>query len=64
MRIPREDGEEGQSHSYLLQKVDAPKEVIGLLSGSMEGFLHSRIQSPLDDVSSARDIAPRRSLDQ
>ena len=63
MKIPRENGEEGQSHSYLLQKVDAPKEVIGLCSGSMEGFLHSCIQSPLDDVSFPGDIAPRRPHD-
>ena len=64
MRITREDGEEGQSHSYLLQKVDSPKEVIRLCSVSMEGFLHSCIQSPLDDVSFLGDIAPRRPLDQ
>ena len=39
--------------------------MIGLHSGSMEGFLHSYIQSSLDDgVSLHGDIAPRRPLDQ
>ena len=38
--------------------------MIGLCSGSMEGFLHLCIQSPLQDVSFLGDIAPRRPLDQ
>ena len=39
--------------------------MIGLCSGSMEGFLHSYIQSSLDDgVSLHGDIAPRIPLDQ
>ena len=39
--------------------------IIGLCSGSMEGFLHSYIQSSLDDgVSLHGEITPRRPLDQ
>ena len=51
-------------HPCLFHEVDAPKRVIGLHSGSMEGFLHSCVQSPLYDVSFPGDIAPRRPLDQ
>jgi len=47
MRTQREDREEGQLHSYPLQKVETPRKVIGLRSRSMEGILHSCIQSPL-----------------
>ena len=53
------------THPCLFYEVDAPKMMIGLRSGSMEGFLHSYIQSSLDDgVSLHGDIAPRRPLDQ
>ena len=45
MRTQRGDEEEGQPHSYPLQKVETPRKVIGLCSGSMEGLLHSCIQS-------------------
>lgn len=47
LRTQRGDGEEGQSHSYPLQKVETPRKMIGLCSGSMEGLLHSCIQSSL-----------------
>ena len=53
------------THPCLCHEVDAPKKVIGLRSGSMEGFLHSHIQSSInEDVSSDGDIAPRGPLDQ
>ena len=29
------------THPFMFYEVDAPKKVIGLHSGSMEGFLHS-----------------------
>ena len=46
-------------------EVDAPKKVIGLCSDSMEDYLHSSIQSSLDDdVSFHGDISPRRPPDQ
>ena len=37
------------THPYILYEVDAPKKVIGLRSGSMDIFVHSHMQSPLDD---------------
>ena len=47
----------GSTHPYSSMEVDAPEEVIGLCSGSMEGYLHSSIQSSLDnDVSLHGDI--------
>ena len=53
------------THPYLFYKVDAPKMMIGLRSRSMDGFLHSYIQSSLDDgVALHGDIAPRRPLDK
>ena len=52
-------------HPYSFLEVDVPKKVIGLHSGSMEGYLHSCIQSSLDDdVSLHGDISPRRPLDR
>ena len=47
LRTKRGDGEEGQPHSYPLQEVETPRKVIGLHSGSMQGLLHSCIQSSL-----------------
>ena len=53
------------THPYLSYEVDTPKEVTGLRSGSMEDFLHSPIQSSIDeDVSSSGDISPRGPVDQ
>ena len=52
-------------HPYSFLEVDAPKKVIGLHSGSMEGYLRSSIQSYFDDdVSLHGDILPGRPLDQ
>ena len=52
-------------HPYSSMEVDAPKEVIGLRSGSMEGYLHSSIQSSFDDdVSLHGEILLGRPLDQ
>ena len=42
----REDDHHGEmrsTHPYIFYEVDAPKEVIGLRSGSMEGYLHSSL---------------------
>ena len=68
MRRDREDDQHHvmrSTHTCLLYEVDAPKMMIGLHSRSMEGFLHSYIQSSLDDgVSLHGDIALRRPLDQ
>ena len=53
------------THLYSFLEVGAPKKVIGLHSGSMDRFLHSYMQSPLDDdVSLHGDISPRRPPDQ
>ena len=53
------------THPSLFYEVDAPNKVIGLCNRSMESFLHSYIQSSLDDdVSLHGGIAPRRPLDQ
>ena len=50
------------THPYSSMEVDAPEKVIGLCSGSMEGYLHSSIQSSLDnDVSLHGDIFEGRS---
>ena len=53
------------THPYPLQKVDAPKKVIVLRSGSIDRVVHTYMQSPLDeDVSLHGDILPGRPLDQ
>ena len=53
------------THPYSSMDFYSPKEVIGLCRGSMESFLHSYIQSSLDDdVSLHGDILPGRPLDQ
>ena len=52
------------THPYSFMEVDGPKKVIGLRSGSMEGYLHSSIQSSLDDdISLHGDILLGRPLD-